>query len=90
MKNKINLFGVAILAVSITAISCSKSTHEHDLMQPPVQQQNLSFSQKQAAQRHQIVMETQNKAREMANETYMNKLKTSDKHQKAVLDYIKQ
>lgn len=33
--------------------------------------------------------ETKNKIREMANETYVNRVKTSDKQQKAVLDFIK-
>lgn len=42
--------------------------------------------QKAQAQRHQIRQETanqetDNKIREMANETYINRVKTSDKHQ---------
>ena len=32
-------------------------------------------------QRHQVRQETDNKVREMANETYVNRVKTSDKHQ---------
>ncbi len=45
-------------------------------------------ARKAQAQRHQIRMETgnqetetDNKVREMANETYVNRVKTSDKHQ---------
>lgn len=36
-----------------------------------------------------VDQETQNKIRDMANETYVNRVKTSDKQQKAVLDFIK-
>lgn len=46
-------------------------------------------AQKAEAQRHQIRMETQNKIREMANETMNNRLKTSDKHHKSTLDTLK-
>ena len=54
-----------------------------------INQQMQSENQKAEAQRHQIRMETQNKIREMANETMNNRLKTSDKHQKSILDYVK-
>lgn len=33
--------------------------------------------------------ETQRKVRDMTNETYVNRVKTSDKAQKAALDFIK-
>jgi hypothetical protein len=52
---------------------------------------NCAENQKAQAQRHQIRMETSNleagdqetdnKVREMANETYVNRVKTSDKQQ---------
>lgn len=42
----------------------------------------LSIAQKGQAER-------MNAAREMANETYVNRVKTSDKQTKAVLDFIK-
>lgn len=32
---------------------------------------------------------TDTKVREMANETYTNRVKTSDKHQKSVLEFVK-
>ena len=54
-----------------------------------IQQQIQSEAQKAQAQRHQIRQETDNKVREMANETYVNRVKTSDKQQKAVLDFVK-
>jgi hypothetical protein len=54
-----------------------------------VQQQIQSENQKAQAQRHQLRLETDNKVREMANETYINRVKTSDKQQKAVLDFVK-
>ncbi len=54
-----------------------------------VQQQMLSENQKAEAQRHQIRMETANKIREMNNETYINRLKTSDKHTKSTMDTLK-
>lgn len=37
----------------------------------------------------QIQAGTEAKVREMANETYVNRVKTSDKQQKAVMDFIK-
>ena len=54
-----------------------------------IQTQIQAEAQKAQAQRHQIMMETQNKIREMANETMNNRLKTSDKNHKAVLDTVK-
>ena len=54
-----------------------------------IQTQMQSENEKAEAQRHQIRMETANKIREMANETMNNRLKTSDKGNKAVLDTIK-
>lgn len=37
----------------------------------------------------QAAPETVEQAPANSNETYINRLKTSDKHQKAVLDYVK-
>ena len=48
-----------------------------------------SENEKAQAQRHQMRQETENKVREMANETYVSRVKTSDKNQKAVLDFVK-
>lgn len=43
----------------------------------------------QARGRNDAKLQTDAKIREMANETYVNRVKTSDKQQKAVLDFIK-
>lgn len=49
----------------------------------------LQAQQQAAMQRHQIRMDTMNAIREMHNEIYMNRLQTSDKHQRSVLDILK-
>lgn len=45
-------------------------------------------NKKAQAQRHQMQQETSNKTREMANETYVNRVKTSDKQTKSFLDIV--
>lgn len=54
-------------------------------IQAQMQAENMKASQ----QRHQIMTDTQNKCREMANESMMNRSKTTDKQQKAVLEQVK-
>lgn len=65
---------VSIFILSNTSVSFAQDTQTEE--------------QKAQAQRHQIRQETDNKIREMANETYVNRVKTSDKQTKSLLDTV--
>lgn len=76
-----------MLATTNAQIQQENNSTQQQIM--TIQQQMRAENQKAVAQRHQIQQETNNKLRDMANETYVNRVKSGDKHQKSVLDFIK-
>lgn len=88
----ISAFSNASSTANMWAMTQAQSAQESNSTQQQImtiQQQMRSENQKGVAQRHQIQQETNNKLRDMANETYINRVKSSDKHQKSVVDFIK-
>lgn len=54
-----------------------------------IEKQMAADDAKAKGERWKVMQDTQRKTHDMANETYINRVKTSDKQQKAVLDFVK-
>lgn len=79
-------------ANNMGALQGAQSAQESNSTQQQIatiQTQMQAENMKATEQRHQIMMETMNKIRDMRNETHMNRLKSSDKHHKSMTDTIK-